>query len=219
MSPSLYPKSKGWRNPRVVEKLIILAMIDDTSGRLSPANSNPDLGAGASAGAAPGTARDELRRLHFVNTLFARLTGDDLYLARQIRDAISFSLNEFTAQTHSHPEFAARYDAAFTAAAARLLETLFAAQPEHGFFHWDALGSQNSAAPLFARAELMAGLKRLTPYREATLLITNLRPALLPASQRPSPRRAREYEDALAYIQDLVAARTRPDGNLRLLFI
>lgn len=79
-------------------------------------------------------ARDELRRLHFVNALFARLTGDDLYLAGQIRDAITFSLTELAEQTRAHPEFAARYDAAFNTAAARLLEKFFAGLPGHGFF-------------------------------------------------------------------------------------
>lgn len=164
-------------------------------------------------------ARDDLRRLHFINALFARVTGDDLYLARQIQEAIAFSLAELEEQTREHPEFAARYDAAFTAAAARLLESFFAGQPDHGFFHWDALSTLTSATPLFARAELMTGLKRLAPYAEATLLVTNLRAALLPPEQRETARRRREYEDALAYVRDLAAARTRPDADLRLLFL
>ncbi len=167
----------------------------------------------------PPASRDDLRRLHFVNALFARLTGDDLYLARQIQDAIAFSLAELEEQTRARPESAARYDAAFTAAAARLLEKFFAGQPGHGFFHWDALSTLSSATPLFARAELMTGLKRLAPYRESTLLVTNLRAALLPPEQRETARRRREYEEALAYVQDLAAARTRPDADLRLLFL
>ncbi len=164
-------------------------------------------------------ARDDLRRLHFVNALFARLTGDDLYLARQIQDAIAFSLNELEIQTREHPEFAARYDAAFSAAAARLLGAFFADQPGQGFFHWNALTTLTSATPLFARAELMAGLKRLAAHREATLLVTNLRAAFLPPSQRETTRRRREYDEALAYVRDLAAARSRPDADVRLLFL
>ncbi|MCU0792154.1 MAG: hypothetical protein MUE42_04740 [Opitutaceae bacterium] len=167
----------------------------------------------------PAVSREEVRRLHFINALFARLTGDDLYLARQIQEAITFSLAELAAQTRDHPEFAARYDAAFTAAAARLLGKFFAGQPGHGFFHWDALATLTSATPLFARAELMAGLKRLAPHREATVLVTNLRAAFLPLDRRPTPARRRAYADALAYVQDLTAARTRPDSDLRLLFL
>jgi hypothetical protein len=164
-------------------------------------------------------ARDQTRRLHFINALFARVTGDDLYLARQIQEAIAFNLAELEEQTREHPEFAARYDACFTAAAARLLETFFAGEPGHGFFHWDALGTLTSATPLFARAELMTGLKRLAPCSEATLLVTNLRAALLPPEQRETSRRRREYEEALVYVRDLAAARTRPGVDLRLLFI
>jgi hypothetical protein len=164
-------------------------------------------------------ARDELRRLHFINALFAHVTGHDLYLAEQIKGAITFSLTELESQTQAHPEFAATYDVAFNAAAARLLETFFADQPRHGFFHWDALSTLTSATPLFARAELMTGLKRLAPFRESTLLVTNLRPALLPPEKRATPRREREYAEALAYIRDLAAARTAPSADLRLLLL
>ncbi len=164
-------------------------------------------------------ARDELRRLHFINALFADVTGDNLYLAQQIQEAITFSLAELAEQTRANPDLAAKYDAEFNAAAARLLGTLFAAQPRHGFFHWDALSTTTSATPLFARAELMAGLKKLAPYRESTLLVTNLRPALLPPDKRETPRRRRDYEAALTFIQDLAAARTAPSAELRLLFL
>ena len=35
----------------------------------------------------------------------------------------------------------------------------------------------------------------------------------------PTPRREREYADALAYIRDLAAARTAPSADLRLLLL
>ncbi len=164
-------------------------------------------------------ARDDLRRLHLVNALFAHVTGQNLYLAEQIKSAITFSLAEFEQQTREHPEFAARYDAAFNAAAARLLEESFSHLPRHGFHHWDATSTLTAAEPLFARAELMTGLKRLAGYREATLLITNLRPALLPPDKRQTPKRKQNYADALAYIRELAAARTAPSANLNLLFL
>jgi len=37
------------------------------------------------------TSSDDLRRLHFINALFAGLTGHDLYLAQQIHAAITTS--------------------------------------------------------------------------------------------------------------------------------
>ena len=84
----------------------------------------------------------------------------------------------------AHPEFNAKFDAEFNAAAALLLAKLFAHLPRRGFFHWDAALTPAAATPLFARAELMAGLRQLAPYRESTLLVTNLRPALIPAEKR-----------------------------------
>ena len=163
--------------------------------------------------------RAELRRLHFINALFAHATGHDLYLAEQIRGAITFSLAELAAQTAAHPDFAAKYDAEFNAAAALLLAKLFGHLPRRGFFHWDAALTPAAATPLFARAELMAGLRHLAPYRESTLLVTNLRPALIPPQRRATPRRRRDYEEALAFIRDLTAARTARSANLQLLFL
>lgn len=167
----------------------------------------------------PTISNEELRRLHFINALFGRITGRDLYLAQQIKEAIAFSLAELEQQTKAHPEFAAKYDAAFNAAAARLLAKFFEQEPRQGFFHWDASRTVTSATPLFARAELMTGLKLLTPFRESTLLVTNLRPALLPASRRATPRRQRDYQEALAYIRDLAAARTSRRAELHLLLL
>jgi len=167
----------------------------------------------------PAASLDELRRLHFINALFAHVTGHDLYLAQQIQSAIAFSLAELEQQTTANPAAAAQYDAAFTAAATRLLAQFFSEQPSHGFFHWNAANTHEAATPLFARSEIMTGLKQLARYRESTLLVTNLRPALLPTERRATPKRVQAYEDTLAFIRDLAAARTSPSANLQLLFL
>jgi hypothetical protein len=167
----------------------------------------------------PPPSRDELRRLHFINALFAHVTGHDLWLARQIERAIAFSLAELEAQTREHPDFAARYDAAFNAAAATLLSRLLGGRPGRGFFHWDAALTPAAATPLFARAELMDGFRRLAPHRQSTLLVTNLRPALLPPGRRVTARHRRDYEDALGFVRDLAAARTPRSAELQLLFL
>jgi hypothetical protein len=165
------------------------------------------------------SSRDELRRLHFINSLFAHVTGRDLFLAEQIKAAIAFSLGELERQVAEHPEFAAKYDAAFTAAAAGLLGKLFTEVERQGFYHWDALRSIESATPLFARNEVMAGLRHLAGFDESTLLITNLRPALLPRERRVTAGRVRDYEELLAFIRDLAAARTPRSAILHLLFL
>lgn len=168
---------------------------------------------------APARSRDDLRRLHFINALFAHATGQDLYLAEQIKEAIAFSLAELQAKIAADPSGARIYDAVFNAAATLLLAKVFAGQPQHGFYHWDASLTLASATPLFTRAEIMTGLKKLAPYREATLLVTNLRPALIPPHRRATPRRKRDYEEALAFIRELTAARTARNANLQLLFL
>lgn len=153
----------------------------------------------------------QLRRLHFLNALFAPLTGHDLYLAQQIDNAIATSLGEAEERTPGDP--------AFIAAAARLFEKLCSARPQHGFFHWDAGADETAAAPLFARAGLMHGLKQLATFPESTLLVTNLRSAHCPPDKRWTGRRQRDYDDSLALIRNLAAARTRRSANLNLLFL
>jgi hypothetical protein len=162
---------------------------------------------------------DELRRLHYVNALFGHVTGRDLFLANQIKSAIAFTLAELEAKTAADPTLAETYSEAFNAAAARLLEKLHTRLPRHGFFHWDASRTLHSGTQLFARAEVMAGLRQLAPFRESTLLITNLRPAVLPPERRETPRRRREYDDLLAFLRELTAARSPSGADLTLLFL
>jgi len=163
--------------------------------------------------------RDELRRLHCITALFAHVTGQDLYLAHQIKSAIAFSLAELEAHAAAGPAHESTYSAAFNAAAARLLDRLYSSIPRHGFFHWDASRTLHSGTPLFARAELMTGLKQLAPFRESTLLVTNLRPAVFPPERRETPRRRREYDDLLAFLRDLAAARSPSGADMTLLFL
>jgi hypothetical protein len=162
---------------------------------------------------------DELRRLHYINALFGHVTGRDLFLANQIKSAIAFTLTELEERTAADPTLAETYSEAFNAAAARLLERLHSRLPRHGFFHWDASRTLHSGTQLFARAEVMAGLRQLAPYRESTLLITNLRPAVLPPELRETPKRRREYDDLLAFLRELTAARSPSGADLTLLFL
>jgi hypothetical protein len=157
------------------------------------------------------TRRDNLRRLHYINALFAGLTGHDLYLAQQIQSAIATSLAEAESRPPSDP--------AFTAAAGRLLERLLGGRQDHGFFHWDAAESTTGATPLFARENVLAGLKNLARFRESTLLVTNLRSAHCPPNRRWTARRRREYDESLALIRNLAAARSRRSASLNLLFL
>ena len=49
------------------------------------------------------TCSEDLRRLHFINALFAGLTGHDLYLAQQILSAITTSLADAESRPPSAP--------------------------------------------------------------------------------------------------------------------
>lgn len=153
----------------------------------------------------------QLRRLHFLNALFAPLTGHDLYLAQQIDDAIATRFEDASDREPSDP--------AFVRAAAELFAKLCRSRPSHGFFHFDAASDAVGGTPLFARAGLMQGLKQLAACEEATLLVTNLRSAHASATGRLGPRRQRDYDDTLDLLRRLTAARTRRGANVNLLFL
>ena len=165
------------------------------------------------------TRSAQLRRLHFLNALFAPLTGQDLYLAQQIDAAITSSLPDAEGRTPAGGELVEPTDPSFVSAAARLFERLCSAKTQHGFFHWDAEADDTGAAPLFTRAGVMQGLRQLAAFPESTLLVTNLRSAHCPPSKRWTERRRRDYDDTLAYIRELAVARSRQGANLNLLFL
>lgn len=158
----------------------------------------------------------QLRRLHFLNALFAPLTGSDLYLAGQIDAAIASSLAADAATPAADRE---PTDPAFVRAAADLFGRLGTRGPRHGFYHWDAGADRTAADPLFARAGLMDGLRRLAPFDESTVLVTNLRAAHCPPRGRWTARRARAYDDTLALLRQLAATRSRRSANVNLLFL
>ncbi len=153
----------------------------------------------------------QLRRLHFLNALFAPLTGHDLYLARQLDDAIASTFADARERTPSDPDF--------VRAAADLFAKLCGSRASHGFFHFDAAADRTGGTPLFARANLMSGLKQLALCDEATVLVTNLRAAHATPTGRMSPKRQRDYDDTLDLLRHLTAARTRRGANVNLLFL
>ena len=165
------------------------------------------------------TRSPKLRRLHFLNFLFAPLTGSDLYLAEQIDAAITTDLDEAVGKVSVEGQAVEPNDPAFVAAATKLFERLCSAQPRHGFFHFDAAADDTGGSPLFARAGLMQGLKQLATYAEATVLVTNLRIAHCPPDRRWTEKRQRAYDDTLALLRELTAARTRRTANVDLLFL
>jgi hypothetical protein len=66
---------------------------------------------------------------------------------------------------------------------------------------------------------MMAGLKQLAPFRESTLLVTNLRPAVMPPERRETARLRRDYDELLAFLRELTAARSPSGADLTLLFL
>ncbi|HLP09673.1 MAG TPA: hypothetical protein VK178_16035 [Opitutaceae bacterium] len=163
----------------------------------------------------------ELPALHLLNAVFAGVTGQDLYLAQQLKAGIEQALAETGAVAVAGASAAAITPAAF-AAAVQALQRKFTgadAQPQHGFAHCDAAQNPAPADSLWTRQQVLDALKRLAPYPEATLLITNLHATFCPPGRRWTERRQAAYREVLDFLAALAVARKRERANLTLLFL
>lgn len=157
----------------------------------------------------------ELPALHLLNTVFASVTGQDLYLAQQLLAGIEQALAEPGATA------AAVTPAAF-AAAVQTLQRKFGGEEEsleHGFAHCDAAEGPVAADSLWTRQQVLEALRRLAPYAEATLLITNLHATFCPPRRKWTERRRAAYREVLDFLAALAVSRKRERANLTLLFL
>lgn len=157
------------------------------------------------------TAKDDLAKLHFINSLFADVTGNDLYLAKQVKAAIEASID-----TKAPPQL---HNQSFHNAAVHLLENHFQKRPAHGFHHWDASRYDHGFSPLWARNEFISIFKKLAPCPRATVVVTNLRASICPPGKRWSRQVRQEYTEAIRFIQELARTWSTRRANVTLLFL
>ena len=155
--------------------------------------------------------RDRLTRLHLLNTLFPLLTGEDLYLAQQIEYTINFA-------STGDPEEPGNEEH-FNEALIQLLEKYLTRDQNFGFYHWDA--SLNGAPwdPLWAREEVIRGLKQISGFAKAMFIGTGLRSSVQGHRRTWNTRLDKEYEQAVEYIRDLAAYWTTKNAKLTLILL
>lgn len=145
-------------------------------------------------------------RIHY---LFAHLTGNDPYLTRQIREAVEASLEEGTERTE------ADYQAALDR-----LTAAFGPSPDAGRFTWiDARQEPGMEGLLWLRASVINQLKRLARHPEGTLLIANLTDLFRPPGKRWTAARRQAYTETVAWLRELVRARSLPHRPVNLLLL
>ena len=168
----------------------------------------------------------DLPALHLLNTVFAGVTGQDLYLAEQLKAGIEQALAEqggavVTTAVAGAAAVSAISPAAFASAVQALQRKFTGGEDDlqHGFVHWDAALSPAAPDSLWTREQVLAALKRLAPYQEATLLITNLHATFCPPGRRWTERRRAAYREVLDFLAALAVARKRRRSNLTLMFL
>lgn len=152
---------------------------------------------------------ESLTKLHFVNSLFADLTGHDLYLAQQVKEAIEKSVEDLPPSAQNE---------AFTKAALELLAEHSKNDGPHCFSHWNCFTDDRRFDPLWARLELINIFKKLAPCPRSTVLITGLRQAICPPGRRWNRALHREYQEAIALIQEIARNWSTSRAEITLLF-
>ncbi|MCZ6674001.1 MAG: hypothetical protein O7C75_13805, partial [Verrucomicrobia bacterium] len=130
--------------------------------------------------------RDRITRLHLLNTLFPLLTGEDLYLARHIEQTINFAATG-DPDNPGQPE-------EFNEALVQLLEKYMTHDQQFGFYHWEASLGDRPFDPLWAREEVITGLKQIAGFPKAMFFGTGLRASIQGQRKRWNAKLDREYE-------------------------
>lgn len=86
----------------------------------------------------------------------------------------------------------------------------------YGFFHLDF--KEKTFDPLFARDELLHGLKRVAGYQNSLVLVTGLRDAVKGHRQRFSPQCRKSHAEAMAYIDAVAAEWTTEFTDLTVIY-
>lgn len=155
--------------------------------------------------------RDRITRLHLLNTLFPLLTGEDLYLAKQIEHTINFA-------STGDPEEPGNQDY-FNDALGHLLKKYLSREQNFGFYHWEASLNNGAWDLLWAREEIIAGLKQIAGFQKAMFFGTGLRSSVQGSHKRWNAKRDREYEEAVEYVRDLAAYWTTKNSQLTLILL
>lgn len=159
----------------------------------------------------PADQRERMARLHILNTLLPLLTGNDLYLAREIERAINFSATGDTETCGANEDF--------NDALLQLMEKYLTQDRDFGFFHWDAFSRQSPFDPLWARNEIIAGLKQIAGFPRALFLGTGLRKAIQGGRKKWNAKLDIEYEETVEYLRQLAAYWTTGNSNLTLIIM
>jgi hypothetical protein len=161
--------------------------------------------------------REQLARIHFVNTILHAITGRDLYLASQVLSGIEAA----SASTPAMPDD----PAAFSGAIDHLHETLTGAEPDAGFTYVEC-ASPESAGPLWVRECLLRALDDHADAPQAMVMIGNAAgaddsPVARTTKRKRSRarRRAADYASTIQELRDLALRRANPRSLVTLLFV
>jgi len=151
---------------------------------------------------------DDLARVHCVAELFPQITGEDPFLARQMKEAIERSIlsnpnlvNDLETFTRIALELGGDWEEDQACSAFAI---------DFGDRGWD---------PLFAREEFVRQLKKSSGLQKVVVLVAGLKGAIQGAGRYETQRIKQQYAEAVAYLDDLAARWSTPSTQLQVLYL
>ncbi len=150
---------------------------------------------------------EDFSKLQVVCSLFSKTVSNDLYFAKQIKESIEASLP--LSDTNLAEPFIYR--------AKELVAKLEKDSDLSGVELVEAESIERPFSMLNLRADLLVALKRICRFDSGLVVLTGLKEAICPKGKRWSPRRKRDYEDAIAFARLFCQKRSRPSSKLSLI--
>ena len=152
---------------------------------------------------------EDMARLHCLQALFPEWAGEDMFLLKQLKEAIELSLNN-EPETSSFERF--------SEIAGDLREQTPGKLPaSHAFITVDFFG--RTWDPLFAREEIVSKLKKVAGTEDIFLLVRGLRKALFPKARYRTKAREQAHLEATRFIDDLAHRWSTRSSTVHLLYI
>jgi hypothetical protein len=153
---------------------------------------------------------EDLARLHCLQALFPDWIDNDPFIIRQLKASIEASIRQQPGVEDSFEAFSA------------LAQSLRDGSPNpfpdtHAFVRVDF--NNRSWDPLFARQEIIAGLKGHAGTDHIFLLIIGLRRALFPGARYHTRQRQQVCQDAIDYIDQLARAWSTRSSRVHILYV
>ena len=155
------------------------------------------------------TTSEDLAKLHCLQSLLGTSANTDLYVAKQIKATIDFAITGSLNRSAPLKSFAQ--------AARDLIESGHPFLASCGLYYIEL--SVENVDLLWLRESVIQGLREMTGYQTAYILITGTREALCPEGKYWTQRMREKKATLIEYVDKVVANWAGPASRINVLYL